>query len=133
MLRPDCMAHKNLLVDDDFEFPYSILIHFRLSPLGTVCSTSAGKSLVTCAVKSFLGKTCSSQVIANEAAGPSWQIIEPCMSEDLSVSSSGERSDDVTILLFRQVIARKIWALRETLLLGSIAQYLGLLKSHYKP
>ena len=49
------------------------------------------------------------------------------------LNSSGERSDDVTILLFRQIIARKIWALRKTLLLGSIVQFLGLLKSHYKP
>ena len=43
------------------------------------------------------------------------------------------RSDDVTILLFCQIIARKIWAPRKTLLLGSIVQFLGLSKSHYKP
>ena len=48
-------------------------------------------------------------------------------------NASFGRSDDVTILSFRQIITRKIWALRKTLLLGSIVQFLGLSKSHYKP
>ena len=48
-------------------------------------------------------------------------------------NASFGRSDDVTILLFRQIIARKIWAPRKTLLLGSIVPFLGFSKSHYKP
>ena len=48
-------------------------------------------------------------------------------------NASFGRIDDVTILLFRQIIARKIWAPRKTLLLGSIVQFLGLSKFHYKP
>ena len=64
-------------------------------------------------------------------SGRSWNRYENGTS--VRENASFGRSDDVTILSFRQVIAREIWALRETLLLGSIAQYLGLLKSHYKP
>jgi len=47
-----------------------------------------------------------------------------------------EESDDVTILLFRLKIAenrcKKIWALKQSLILGFIVQYRGISKPHYR-
>jgi len=47
-----------------------------------------------------------------------------------------EESGDVTILLFRLKIAKnrrkKIWALKQSLILGFIVQYRGISKPHYR-
>ena len=70
--------------------------------------------------------------------GATIRPIVPRRKHSIVFISSGDyasfgSSDDFTILLFHQIITRKIWALRKTLLLGSIVQFLGLSKSHYKP
>ena len=44
---------------------YFLMKLHNFRPHGMVCSTSAGKKMLTCAVEPFLGNACSSQIIVN--------------------------------------------------------------------